>query len=344
MKCFASFARSSALLALAAAFAGPAFVLPNAAPAPGTSPAVAPELRVFDPSLIDTSVDPCENFYRFSCNGWFKRNPLPADQASYGRFTELYELNRLHLHEILEAAAVPSPTRTPNEQKIGDEYASCMDAGGSRQAGIEAARAGAGSHCRSRICCRFAGAAGAPADHRRERIFWHGSGQDFADARNVISFFSCGRAGAAGARLLHSHRRRQREAARAVCRPRTQDVCRWRARREAQAAQDADTVLAIETRLAKASLTMTEQRDPQNLNHPTDVAGMAKDADALLAGPISDRCRRHHGRQSERYGAEVLCRVQRDCCRYAARSDRDLPALASAHAYAGTSAAGELRP
>jgi len=40
----------------------------------------APELRVFDPSLIDKTVDPCDNFYRFSCNGWFKRNPLPADQ------------------------------------------------------------------------------------------------------------------------------------------------------------------------------------------------------------------------------------------------------------------------
>ena len=35
--------------------------------------------------------------------------------------------------------------------------------------------------------------------------------------------------------------------------------------------------MAIETRLAKASLTITEQRDPQNLNHPTDVAGMEKE-------------------------------------------------------------------
>ncbi len=50
--------------------------------------ASTPELRVFDPSLIDKTVDPCENFYRYSCNGWFKRNPLPADQAAYGRFTE----------------------------------------------------------------------------------------------------------------------------------------------------------------------------------------------------------------------------------------------------------------
>src|ERR1700723_759937 len=95
-----------------------------------TPPAAAPEVRVqelhvFDPSLIDKSVDPCDNFYRYSCNGWFKRNPLPPDQTSYGRFTELYEGNRLHLKQILEQAAVSSPARSPNEQKIGDEYASC---------------------------------------------------------------------------------------------------------------------------------------------------------------------------------------------------------------------------
>src|SRR5271157_3011652 len=77
---------------------------PSAASPAGASATVpaAPELRVFDPSLIDKTVDPCENFYRFSCNGWFNRNPLPADQTRYGRFNELFELNRLHLKLILE--------------------------------------------------------------------------------------------------------------------------------------------------------------------------------------------------------------------------------------------------
>src|ERR1035438_6881346 len=77
----------------------------------GIVPAQVPEtpgLRVFDPSLVDRAVDPCENFYRYSCNGWFKHNPLPADQVAYGRFTELNELNRLHLRQILEQASVPT--------------------------------------------------------------------------------------------------------------------------------------------------------------------------------------------------------------------------------------------
>src|SRR5579863_7776652 len=111
-----------------------------AAPALGQTipPAAAlapPELHVFDPSLIDKTVDPCENFYRYSCNGWFKRNPLPPDQTSYGRFTELFELNRLHLRQILEDVSKPDPARTPNEQKIGDEYASCMDTAAVNNAG-----------------------------------------------------------------------------------------------------------------------------------------------------------------------------------------------------------------
>ena len=100
------------------------------------APVAAPELKVFDASLVDKSVDPCENFYRFSCNGWFKRNPLPADQTRYGRFTELFELNRLHLKQILEESAAPSATRSANEQKIGDEYASCMDTAAVNKLGL----------------------------------------------------------------------------------------------------------------------------------------------------------------------------------------------------------------
>ena len=38
---------------------------------PAAQPAAAPELRVFDASLVDKAVDPCDNFYRYSCNGWF---------------------------------------------------------------------------------------------------------------------------------------------------------------------------------------------------------------------------------------------------------------------------------
>jgi putative endopeptidase len=262
-------------------FSGPARFLCHAQPAPQTpSPvasadhsAVAPELRVFDPSLIDKSVDPCENFYRYSCNGWFKRNPLPADQVAYGRFTELFELNRLHLKEILETAAVPSPTRTANEQKIGDEYATCMDTTAVNQRGLAPLQPELG-----RIAS-LNSAAELPAllAHLQaigvNAFFGFGSGQDFANSSRVISFYGSG-----GLGLPERDYYTRTDPVSVKQRQQYVDHVRkifWLAGEpDAQAARDAETVLAIETRLAKASLTITEQRDPQNLNHPTDVAGM----------------------------------------------------------------------
>jgi putative endopeptidase len=267
-------------LAEAALISALIFLAPGAVGQDSSNHASGPqnpsELRVFDPSLVDKSIDPCENFYLYSCNGWFKRNPLPPDQARYGRFTELEELNRLHLRQILEAAAnAQADSRSGNEQKIGDEYASCMDVVAINKLGIAPLQPEldriAALESTSELPALLAHL------HRLgvNAFFGMGSNQDFADASQVIIFYGSGGLG------LPERDYYTRTDAKSV-EQRKQYVDHVRkmlilaGEPDAQAAKDAGTVLAIETRLAKASLTVTEQRDPQNLNHPTDVASFEK--------------------------------------------------------------------
>ena len=83
--------------------------------------------KSFDLGAMDKSVNPCEDFYQYACGTWRNNNPIPSDQARWGRFNELAEYNRQFLHNILEQASADDSKRTPVMQKIGDMYQSCMD-------------------------------------------------------------------------------------------------------------------------------------------------------------------------------------------------------------------------
>ena len=239
------------------------------------STVTAHELRVFDPSIVDASIDPCDNFYRFSCNNWFKRNPLPPDQAAYGRFTELFELNRLHLREILEEASKPAQNRSPNEQKIGDEYASCMDTAAINKLGLTPIKPEL-----DRIAA-LRGADELPAllAHLHtigvDAFFDFSASQDYADARQVISFYNSGGLGLPERDYYFRTDDKSIEQRKQYV-DHVRKMLVLAGESEEQSAKDADTVMAIETRLAKASLNVTELRDPQNLNHPTEFAALSR--------------------------------------------------------------------
>ncbi len=257
----------------------------TAANAQTTEPA-APLLRVFDSSLIDRSIDPCDNFYRYSCNGWFKRNPLPADQTSYGRFTELYEVNRLHLKQILEQAATPNAAtqRSANQQKIGDEYSSCMDTAAIDKLGLTPLQPELDRIAAVKTIAQLPALLAHLHSIGVNAFFALGSNQDFADSNAVIAFYGAGGLGHPE-RDYYTRTDAKSKEQRLLYGAHVRKIFMLAGEPEAKAAKDAETVLAIETRLARASLTVTEQRDPQNLNHPTDVAAFSKE---LTHFPLAD--------------------------------------------------------
>src|ERR1700723_1880809 len=77
-----------------------------------------------DVTSMDRSVDPCVDFFAYSCGGWIKRNPIPPDQSSWDTYSKMQDENLGRLRGILEAASAPNPGRNPTARKIGDHHAS----------------------------------------------------------------------------------------------------------------------------------------------------------------------------------------------------------------------------
>src|ERR1700761_529935 len=93
---------------------------PVAAPAPQPLTAM-PYSPSLDLTSLDRSVSPCDDFYKFTCGGWKKNNPIPADQASWSVYSKLANENQQLVWGMLEADA-KATNRTPVQQKVGDYF------------------------------------------------------------------------------------------------------------------------------------------------------------------------------------------------------------------------------
>ena len=105
-------------------------------PAQSVSPGLAsggadqtnvPKLEHFDPDLVDKALNPCDDFYKYSCSKWLAANPIPADQVYWSTGSGLKVWNQGVLRDTLEAASKNDPNRPPVQQKIGDYWVACMD-------------------------------------------------------------------------------------------------------------------------------------------------------------------------------------------------------------------------
>ena len=231
------------------------------------------QLHGLDPSLRDTTVDPCVNFFQYSCGNWLKHNPIPADHASYGIDTDLTERNNLVLKAILEKASVPDPARDADTQKIGDYYATCMDTAALETKGLAVL-----TPAMERINALGSLQDLAPLVAALQKdgvttLFRLDSEADYKDARHQVAELGQPRLGLpergyylrTDAKSVTLRKQYEEHIARMLT---------LAGEPVQQAAADAARVLALETTLATASLSQEELRDPPRLYHPTTLAAL----------------------------------------------------------------------
>lgn len=93
--------------------------------------------ETLDVSLIDTTFDPAEDFYHYANNGWLQKYPLPDDESRYGTFDQLAKETSRKVQDLVKGLANQPHEQGTIEQKIGDFYALGMDSATINEQGLE---------------------------------------------------------------------------------------------------------------------------------------------------------------------------------------------------------------
>ena len=227
-------------------------------------------------SDLDLAADPCADFYAYANGAWRAANPIPAGSQRWSRRWAAREANRQQLKTILEElAANPDRPLGSVERQLGDYYAACMD-----EPAIEAA----GVSPLSPLLAEISGVRDAAGVQRMIRKlhelaipapFAVTAASDYHDPESFVVNIAAG-----GLGLPDPDHYVKPEAhfaeAREKYRAHVATVLTLAGTAAGAARKSADEILALETRLASASLAPAAAADPAATAHKVTFAQLSR--------------------------------------------------------------------
>ncbi len=258
---------AAALLLLAALPGAPA----GAQQGPDLGPPLPP-LKVVDASYVDRSANACTDFQQFANGAWLARDTIPAAYASSGVTRDMSDRNELVVRSVLEDAArrrVTLPSGS-TERKLGTFYATCMDSAAAERAGVAPVRPEL-----LRIIAIDSRAQLLPAIAELQArganvAFSYRAEVDPHDAAHYLASFSQGGLGLPD-RDYYLNTGPAADSLRQAYVAHIAKLAVLAGEPPDTAAARAPRILALETELAKASLTRVQRRDPAATDHPMSL-------------------------------------------------------------------------
>lgn len=232
-----------------------------------------------DRKNFDTSVTPGHDFYQYACGGWMKANPLKPEYSRYGTFDDLAENSRKQVRELVENLNPKSAAFGSAAQKVGDLYALGLDS----------------------VRLNKEGAAPIKADIERIQkmkrkdltatvawlhscisspFFGLGVSADLKDSNTNIVYWEQGGLGL-GDRDYYINDDDHTFAIREAYKEAIRKVAMLAGFNNVEAARIVKNTLEIESRIAEASMTRVELRDPAASYNIFSVSQLAKDYPAV---------------------------------------------------------------
>ena len=226
---------------------------------------------------IDKTLDPCVDFYQYACGNWLKKAEIPADQSAWVSFVELDERNLVTLREILEKASANDSGRSPIDQKVGDFYSSCMDEKTVDAKGLDSLKPELDRISTVSDKATLMDAVARVHLAGPNPLFNFYSNSDLHNADQVIAYIDQGGLSLPDRDYYIKDDARMTEMRKHLVEEVTQ-MFTLAGQSPRQAAESAQTVLRIETALAKDSMDRTLRRDPKTRDHK-----MTREAAVALA-------------------------------------------------------------
>ena len=242
-----------------------------AAPADALAPPTTPHYGTwgFDTSGMDRAVSPGTSFFTYANGDWIQRTQIPADKTSYGAFDVLADLSEARVHGILEAAAsANAPADTPLG-KIGAMYRAFMDEQAIEAKGAAPLKPDLDEVRAVRTRDELAAVMGKSATGFQGAIFDLGIDADSKVPTRYSVYLGQSGLGLPDRDYYLQPQFAEKKAAYQAYIAQMLTLAGWP---DAQA--QAPQVLAFETKIAQASWTRAEQRDPDKVYNPTATANL----------------------------------------------------------------------
>ncbi len=245
-----------------------------AAAGAGALAAQADHPKPLDPTNRDTTCSPCKDFFRYANGSWLDRTTIPGDQSRWGSFNELLERNYAALKATLEKAASEASTSAdPSIRKLGTYYGGCMDSVRADRDGVKPLEAD------FKRIDKIKGRSDLVAAWVRLQqlevfapLVFHSTPDAKNSARVIGDLYQSGLG--LPDRDYYTRDDSTSTALRMKYVEHVTRVFGLLGQDSSRAAASAQTVMAMETALARASMTLVDQRDPEKTYHLTPVADL----------------------------------------------------------------------